>query len=135
MGVKKKLKNFKKTIDNPVLLLYIYQCKVKDKTLRLTRSKNMAALDLKRIIERNKEYFGSYQMTNEEFLDDGLFETVWNSKGYLIEDVGVSFILNTLRNGSNITNEDKVKIFDAVLNDWMKEVFKEINWSKKNNGR
>lgn len=95
----------------------------------------MAALDLKRIIERNKEYFGSEQMTNEEFLADGLFETVWNSKGYLIEDVGVSFILNTLRNGSDITNEDKVKIFDAVLNDWMKEVFKEINWSKKNNGR
>lgn len=82
----------------------------------------MAKLDLQRIIQRNKEFLDSNNMTNEEFLGDGLFETVWNSKGYLIEDVGVSFIINTLRNGSDISDEDKVKIFNATINDWMNEV-------------
>ena len=90
----------------------------------------MAKLDLQRIIKRNKEFLDSNNMTNEEFLGEGLFETVWNSKGYLIEDVGVSFIINTLRNGSDITNEDKVKIFDATINDWMNEVFKELSKRK-----
>ena len=90
----------------------------------------MAKLDLQRIIQRNKEFLDSNNMTNEEFLGEGLFETVWNSKGYLIEDVGVSFIINTLRNGSDITNEDKVKIFDATINDWMNEVFKELSKRK-----
>ena len=90
----------------------------------------MAKLDLQRIIQRNKEFLDSNNMTNEEFLGDGLFETVWNSKGYLIEDVGVSFIINTLRNGSDISDEDKVKIFNATINDWMNEVFKELSKSK-----
>lgn len=90
----------------------------------------MAKLDLQRIIQRNKEFLDSNNMTNEEFLGDGLFETVWNSKGYLIEDVGVSFILNTLRNGSDISDEDKVKIFNATINDWMNEVFKELSKRK-----
>lgn len=90
----------------------------------------MAKLDLQRIIQRNKEFFDSNNMTNEEFLGDGLFETVWNSKGYLIEDVGVSFIINTLRNGSDISDEDKVKIFNATINDWMNEVFKELSKRK-----
>lgn len=90
----------------------------------------MAKLDLQRIIQRNKEFLDSNNMTNEEFLGDGLFETVWNSKGYLIEDVGVSFIINTLRNGSDISDEDKVKIFNATINDWMNEVFKELSKRK-----
>ena len=90
----------------------------------------MAKLDLQRIIQRNKEFLDSNNMTNEEFLGDGLFETVWDSKGYLIEDVGVSFILNTLRNGSDISDEDKVKIFNATINDWMNEVFKELSKRK-----
>lgn len=90
----------------------------------------MANLDLQRIIQRNKEFLDSNNMTNEEFLGDGLFETVWNSKGYLIEDVGVSFIINTLRNGSDISDEDKVKIFNATINDWMNEVFKELSKRK-----
>lgn len=90
----------------------------------------MAKLDLQRIIQRNKEFLDSNNMTNEEFLGDGLFETVWNSKGYLIENVGVSFILNTLRNGSDISDEDKVKIFNATINDWMNEVFKELSKRK-----
>ena len=90
----------------------------------------MAKLDLQRIIQRNKEFLDSNNMTNEEFLGDGLFETVRNSKGYLIEDVGVSFILNTLRNGSDISDEDKVKIFNATINDWMNEVFKELSKRK-----
>lgn len=90
----------------------------------------MAKLDLQRIIQRNKEFLDSNNMTNEEFLGDGLFETVWNSKGYLIEDVGVSFIINTLRNGSDISDEDKVKIFNTTINDWMNEVFKELSKRK-----
>lgn len=90
----------------------------------------MAKLDLQRIIQRNKEFLDSNNMTNEEFLGDGLFETVLNSKGYLIEDVGVSFIINTLRNGSDISDEDKVKIFNATINDWMNKVFKELSKRK-----
>ena len=58
----------------------------------------------------------------------------WNAFMYLIENVGVSFIINTLRNGSDISNEDKVKIFDKVLNDWMEEVFKNINGRNQVNG-
>ena len=90
----------------------------------------MAKLDLQRIIQRNKEFLDSNNMTNEEFLGDGLFETVLNSKGDLIEDVGVSFIINTLRNGSDISDEDKVKIFNATINDWMNKVFKELSKRK-----
>ena len=94
----------------------------------------MENTDFKNITERNKEFLGAKNLTDEEFLGEGLFENVWNSKGYLIENVGVSFIINTLRNGSDISNEDKVKIFDKVLNDWMEEVFKNINGRNQVNG-
>lgn len=94
----------------------------------------MENTDFKKITERNKEFLGAKNLTDEEFLGEGLFESVWNSKGYLIENVGVSFIINTLRNGSDISNEDKVKIFDKVLNDWMEEVFKNINGRNQING-
>lgn len=94
----------------------------------------MENTDFKKITERNKEFLGVKNLTDEEFLGEGLFESVWNSKGYLIENVGVSFIINTLRNGSDISNEDKVKIFDKVLNDWMEEVFKNINGRNQVNG-
>ena len=91
-------------------------------------------LDLKKILLKNKEILYSENMKDEDFLGKGLFEKVWNSEGYLIENVGVEFIVETLRNKSPLSDEDKVRIFDNVMNEWMEEVYRILNKRTINNG-
>jgi hypothetical protein len=95
----------------------------------------MATQDLHSIIEKSKEFLGLKNMTDEKFLSEcRSIERFWNSNSLLIENVGASFITNVLYNGSNISDEDKVKIVDAVLNDWTEEMEKNIKSRKQNNG-
>lgn len=95
----------------------------------------MATQDLHSIIEKSKEFLGLKNMTDEKFLSEcRSIERFWNSNSFLIENVGASFITNVLYNGSNISDEDKVKIVDSVLNDWTEEMEKNIKSRKQNNG-
>lgn len=94
----------------------------------------MASLDLKRIIEKSKSFYGSSNVSDKEFLGEDLFLTVWNCKEYLIEDVGTEFIVETLRNGNDISENDKVRIFDKVLNTWMERIENKLNERNAENG-